>query len=95
MQTQKIPKILNEAFDLALTPKCGPVHVNLPRDILANNANFAGFNKHQNKILPKASKNQLTKTIGIILSSSKPVIIAGGGIKIHKAVRKYYTLLKS
>jgi len=80
-QTEEIPKILNEAFDLALTPRCGPVHVNLPRDILANNANFAEFHKHQNNILPKASKNQLTKTIDIILSSSKPVIIAGGGIK--------------
>ena len=80
-QTEEIPKILNEVFDLALTPRCGPVHVNLPRDILANNANFAEFHKHQNNILPKASKNQLTKTIDIILSSSKPVIIAGGGIK--------------
>ena len=80
-QTEKIPKILNEAFNLALTPRCGPVHVNLPRDILANNANFAEFNKHHNNILPKASKDNLTKTIDIILSSSKPVIIAGGGIK--------------
>ena len=80
-QTEKIPKILNEAFNLALTPKCGPVHVNLPRDILTNNANFAEFNKHHNNILPKASKDNLTKTIDIILSSSKPVIIAGGGIK--------------
>ena len=80
-QTEKIPKILNEAFNLALTPRCGPVHVNLPRDILTNNANFAEFKKHQNNILPKASKDNLTKTIDIILSSSKPVIIAGGGIK--------------
>ena len=80
-QTEKIPKILNEAFNLALTPRCGPVHVNLPRDILTNNANFAEFKKHQNNILPKASKDNLTKTIDIILSSSKPIIIAGGGIK--------------
>ena len=80
-QTEKIPKILNEAFNLALAPRCGPVHVNLPRDILTNNANFAEFNKHHNNILPKASKDNLTKTIDIILSSSKPVIIAGGGIK--------------
>ena len=80
-QTEKIPKILNEAFNLALTPRCGPVHINLPRNILANNSNFAEFNKHQNNTLPKASKDNLTKTIDIILSSSKPVIIAGGGIK--------------
>ena len=34
-QTNKIPKILNEAFNLALAPRCGPVHVNLPRDIFS------------------------------------------------------------
>ncbi|MDC0056640.1 thiamine pyrophosphate-binding protein [Alphaproteobacteria bacterium] len=93
-QTEEIPKILNEVFDLALTPRCGPVHVNLPRDILANNANFAEFHKHQNNILPKASKNQLTKTIDIILSSSKPVIIAGGGIKNTQGGQEVLRLAK-
>ena len=93
-QTEKIPKILNEAFNLALTPRCGPVHVNLPRDILTNNANFAEFNKHHNNILPKASKDNLTKTIDIILSSSKPVIIAGGGIKNTQGSQEVIHLAK-
>jgi len=93
-QTEKIPKILNEAFNLALTPKCGPVHVNLPRDILAHNADFTGFNKHQNNILPKASKNQLINTIDIILTSSKPVIIAGGGIKNTQGGQEVLRLAK-
>jgi len=93
-QTEKIPKILNEAFNLALTPRCGPVHVNLPRDILANNSNFAEFDKHQNNILPKASKYQLTKTIDIILSSSKTVIIAGGGIKNTQGNKEVLRLAK-
>ena len=93
-QTEKIPKILNEAFNLALAPRCGPVHVNLPRDILTNNANFAEFNKHQNNILPKASKENLTKTIDIILSSSKPVIIAGGGIKNSQGGQEVINLAK-
>ena len=93
-QTEKIPKILNEAFNLALAPRCGPVHVNLPRDILTNNANFAEFNKHHNNILPKASKDNLTKTIDIILSSSKPVIIAGGGIKNRQGGQEVIHLAK-
>jgi len=93
-QTNKIPKILNEAFNLALAPRCGPVHVNLPRDILTNNANFAEFNKHHNNILPKASKDNLTKTIDIILSSSKPVIIAGGGIKNRQGGQEVIHLAK-
>ena len=34
-QTSKIPEILSEAFNLALTPRCGPVHINLPRNVLS------------------------------------------------------------
>ena len=47
-QTDKIPEIFHDAFKLALTPRCGPVHINLPRDILSSNANFTEFNKHNN-----------------------------------------------
>ena len=39
-QTDKIPEIFHDAFKLALTPRCGPVHINLPRDILSVNTNF-------------------------------------------------------
>ena len=77
----KIPEIIHDAFHLALTPRCGPVHINLPRDILSNTASFGKFNKHQNESIPLASKESLSKTIEIILACSKPVIIAGGGIK--------------
>ena len=80
-QTNKIPEIFNNAFNLALTPRCGPVHINLPRDILANSDSFTEFNKFQKAKMPEVSKENITKTIDIILSSSQPVIIAGGGIK--------------
>ncbi len=80
-QTNKIPEIFNNAFNLALTPRCGPVHINLPRDILSNSNSFTEFNKFQKAKMPEASKENITKTIDIILSSSQPVIIAGGGIK--------------
>ena len=35
-QESKIPEILNEAYSIALQPRCGPVHINIPRDIFAN-----------------------------------------------------------
>ncbi len=80
-QTNKIPKILKDAFQLALKPRCGPVHVNLPRDVLSNNASFPKFVKHSNKKLPKASNKDISKATDMILKSSQAVIIAGGGIK--------------
>ena len=93
-QTNKIPEILNEAFNLALTPRCGPVHVNLPRDVLANSDSFAKFKKIKKATNPVASKENITKAIDIILSSSQPVIIAGGGVKNTQAHEEVVKLAK-
>jgi len=96
-QTNKIPEIFNDAFILASRPRCGPVHINLPRDILSNNASFENFNEYQKKpakILPINPKDSLLKTVDIILSSSQPVIIAGGGIKNTQAHQEVINLAK-
>ena len=93
-QTSKIPEILSEAFNLALTPRCGPVHINLPRDVLANSDSFGEFNKFQKAAMPVASKEDISKTIDIILSSSQPVIIAGGGIKNTRGYQEVVNLAK-
>ena len=34
-KTEKIPETFNKAFKLATTPRCGVVHVNLPRNVLS------------------------------------------------------------
>ena len=80
-KTNTIPEILNKAFNLALTPRCGPVHLNLPRNVLANSDSFSEFKKFQNVSMPKVLEKNISNAIDIILSSSQPVIIAGGGIK--------------
>ena len=90
-QTSKIPEILSEAFNLALTPRCGPVHINLPRDVLADSDSFGEFTKLQKTVTPVVLKEDIEKTIDIILSSSQPVIIAGGGIKYNS---KYKNVIK-
>ena len=32
----QLQKKFHEAFNLAITPRCGPVHLNLPRDVLSS-----------------------------------------------------------
>ena len=63
-KTNNIPQTFNDAFSLALKPRCGPVHVNLPRDILSTKASFEDSIQYQNlqsENLPKASKEDLSK----------------------------------
>ena len=56
--------------------------------------NFAEFNKHQNETIPIATKDDLSKTIDIILKSSQPIIIAGGGIKNTNGHQEVINLAK-
>ena len=80
-KTNKIPSILNQSFKIALTPKCGPVHINLPRDILSKKERFKEFSKHNIKMNIKINEKIIKQSIDKILSTKKNVIIVGAGIK--------------
>ena len=96
---KKIPNTFSNAFKLAMSPRRGPVCINLPRNILATSSKF---NINQNK---KSYEDQssikgktlvIKKAVKIINNSKKTVIIAGGGIKYtgkHKDVIKLAELL--
>jgi thiamine pyrophosphate-dependent acetolactate synthase large subunit-like protein len=95
-QTELIPQIIREAFSLASTPRSGPVHLNFPRDILANTCIFNEFTKHTSRTIPPVNDQDLINIIKIIKKSKQPVIIAGGGVKnslSHKNILKLSTFL--
>ena len=97
--TKKIPKIFSKAFNLAMSPRRGPVQINLPRNILSAKAKFSidqSKKSYDSESFLKAKKNDIKKSAKIILNSIKPVIIAGGGIKYtakYKEVIKLAELL--
>ncbi len=96
---KKIPKIFSDAFKLAMSPRRGPVCINLPRNILADKENFKINDKNQsfdNQNSTKTKSNYIKKAVKIISNSNKIVIIAGGGIKYtsrYKNVVKLAELL--
>ena len=98
---KKIPKTFSDAFKLAMSPRRGPVCINLPRNILANKANFKINEKKQsfeNQNFTKGKSSYIKKAVKIISSSSKIVVIAGGGIKYtskYKHVIKLAELLNA
>ena len=91
---KKIPKVFSDAFKLAMSPRRGPVCINLPRNILANKANFKINEKNQsftNQNSTKGKSSYIKKAVKIISNSKQVVIIAGGGIK-HTS--KYKNVIK-
>ena len=100
-KAEKIPKIFSNAFSLAMSPRRGPVQLNLPRNILSETAKF-NINKNEksyaNIDTTKGKKGDIKKAVKIIKSATKPVIIAGGGIKYtgnYKEVIKLAELINS
>ena len=92
--TKKIPNTFSDAFKLAMSPRRGPVCINLPRNILANKEQFIINEKNQsfdNQNSTKAKINYIKKAVKIISNSDKTVIIAGGGIKYNS---KYKNVIK-
>ena len=98
---KKIPKIFSDAFKLAMSPRRGPVCINLPRNILSNRANFKINEKNEsfdNQNSTKAKNFYVKKAVKIISNSKQVVIIAGGGIKYaskYKNVIKLANLLNA
>ena len=81
---ERIPELLREAFRNALTPRMGPVHLNLPRDVLAaqfeNNLDLHP-SSYRDMSAPAGDFEKIKQASRTISEANKPVIIAGGGIK--------------
>lgn len=78
-----IAKIIKEAFHLAKSGRPGPVVVDLPKDVLAGNADF----HYPAKVdLPGYQPNydghpmQIKKLLKSLSDAKKPLIIIGGGV---------------
>jgi acetolactate synthase-1/2/3 large subunit/sulfoacetaldehyde acetyltransferase len=82
--TDRVPELVREAYRTALSPRCGPVHLNLPRDVLAGQAEFKAMQKpedYRNTSRPAAPQDKIKQAASLLSSATQPVIIAGGGIK--------------
>ena len=83
-KTEKIPNTISKAFKLSMSLRRGPVHINLPRNILSKSSKFKinlDNKSYESDNFKKGKDKDINKIVKIITSSNKPVIIAGGGIK--------------
>ena len=89
--TSEIPKTIKEAFYIANTGRPGPVLVDIPKDVLQEEAEF----EYPNSIdLPgykptlDGQPNQIIKASKLIEKSVRPVILAGHGVLISRAYKE-------
>ncbi|MEO0328324.1 MAG: thiamine pyrophosphate-binding protein [Pseudomonadota bacterium] len=81
---ERVPELFREAFRTALSPRQGPVQLNLPRDVLSAQAEFEPQQNpkaYRNHSKPAGNSEVIDNAAAMLASASQPVIIAGGGIK--------------
>ena len=81
---RRIPELFREAFRTAHAPRSGPVHLNIPRDILAMRDKFPPLLQPSNyrcQTMPAANDDDIKLAAQMLQDANAPVIIVGGGIK--------------
>lgn len=92
----KLPEILEEAFELATSGRPGPVLIDIPMDVQRAEIDSPRRSESQ--------REKITATSGLaegdanlirdaLLGAKKPLILAGGGIRIAGAVNEFRDLV--
>ena len=93
--TKSIVDDLNKALKISMQGKWGPVHVNIPRNVLSGIESYDTFKIESKVKNKKIEENDLEKIISLINQSSKPVIVCGAGVKNSKTQDDIIVLSKN
>jgi acetolactate synthase-1/2/3 large subunit len=78
-----LPRVLKEAFHIAKTGRPGPVHVDIPKDVTAEIAEFdysVKLELETYKPHTKGNPRQIKKAIEAMAKARRPLFYLGGGI---------------
>ena len=82
--SERVPEMMREAFRVANAPRKGPVQLNLPRNVLSGQAEFAAMQNpsdYRPVSVQAAPESSINQAAGLLNNAARPVIMVGGGIK--------------
>lgn len=96
-EAKDIRKTLIEAFKIATSGKKGPVVVDLAKNIFSENVSLSDDNFVQvsEETFVKVNDSDIERLLNRIGNSSKPVVVAGGGVIHSKAEDNLYKFVKT
>ena len=98
LEPERIKYYLEKAVYLARTGRPGPVWIDIPLDVQAamiDEKKLLGFTLPLNSSQEKKNiQKAVEKTIFLLNSSQRPVILAGNGIRLAKALGDFLTLVE-
>lgn len=91
-RAEDINAIVSKAFQVACSGRPGPVHIDIPIDILSQNASGIAPYVSKKPDTTSASKVFLDSLVESLRSAKKPVICVGRGVLVQDAVSLLLTL---
>ncbi|MDJ0270812.1 MAG: thiamine pyrophosphate-binding protein [Aigarchaeota archaeon] len=97
-RVERIPEMVRRAFSIALQGRKGPVHLDIPRDMLLDFCDVSNAavspNNYDVVDFPRVSPDSdiIVQAARLLLSASNPLIIAGGGVKWSEATKEVIAL---
>ncbi|WP_214020744.1 biosynthetic-type acetolactate synthase large subunit [Methanoculleus sp.] len=99
-RTEDLAGIVREAFFISRTGRCGPVLIDLPRDVLETRIEHDG--EHPEPIVRKGYRPirrghrvQIEKAVAALEHAERPVIYAGGGVVASGAAAEVVALAEA
>ena len=83
----ELPSIIDKAFYVAMEGKKGSVHIDLPKDVLMNKANYK--NKKTITIQDEVDIDKIKQAATIINNSKKPIFYVGQGCNDYSSTLSY------
>lgn len=90
----QIPKIMQRAFNIMLTGRQGPVHIDLPMDIQCapTYQKIPNPNKRRAETRPRGDFKAIQDTVKMLMQAERPVLWLGGGVVSSEAFHEVRTL---
>ncbi len=94
---EDLPRILKEAFYIAKSGRPGPVHIDIPKDISAQEGEFEypkEINMQTYKPIYEGNVKQIKKALKAISEAKRPIFYLGGGVISSNASEQIRELTK-
>ncbi|HSF19682.1 MAG TPA: acetolactate synthase 2 catalytic subunit [Vicinamibacteria bacterium] len=84
-----LPEAIHEAFRIARSGRPGPVLVDLPKDVAAQQGELAFPDSPEAESPPKPEPGEVRRARDLLECAKRPIVYAGGGIGIGRAVEAF------
>ncbi|MEM3385465.1 MAG: thiamine pyrophosphate-binding protein [Nitrososphaeria archaeon] len=88
LRPERIPWFMHRAFTLAVNGKPGPVFLDFPSDVVRSEVSDFSYKRHR-RVLIRPDIEVVKDAVNLIISSEKPIVVAGGGAILSRAFDEF------